>query len=120
MKNIRNWNIFVDANVIIDYVLYRKYNTANANALFEYAPKYSVRLYICSYTLAIAYHYLRDANVPHKNAIDALDRLFHEVKCLPVDDVIIKQAMKSDFKDFEDAIQYHCALQIGKCEAIIT
>jgi hypothetical protein len=28
--------------------------------------------------------------------------------------------MKSGFKDFEDAIQYCCALQIGVCEAIIT
>jgi len=120
MKNIRNRNIFLDANVIIDYVLDRKYNTNNANALFEYAQKLSVRLYICSYTFAIAYHYLRDANVPHNQAINTLERLFQEVKSLPVDDVVIKQSMESDFRDFEDAIQYYCALQINKCEVIIT
>ena len=120
MKNIRNRNIFVDANVIIDYVLDRKYHTANANAIFLYAPKFSVVLYVCSYTLAIAYHFLRDANVPHYHALNTLERLLREVRCLPVDDAIIKQAMKSDFRDFEDAIQYQCALQFSKCEIIIT
>ena len=35
------------------------------------------------------------------------------VKVLPVDDKIVDLALHSDFSDFEDAIQYHCALTHG-------
>ena len=120
MKNIRNRNIFVDANVIIDYLLNRKYHTENARFLFDFAREFSVTLYICSYSFAIAYYYLRDANVSHDIALETLEKMFQEVKCIPVDDTVIRQALKSGFGDFEDAIQYCCALQIPECKAIIT
>ena len=33
---------------------------------------------------------------------------------------IIKKSLKSEFKDFEDAIQYNCALTISKIDFIVT
>ena len=33
---------------------------------------------------------------------------------------VIKKSLKSDFKDFEDAIQYKCALTISKIDFIVT
>ena len=33
---------------------------------------------------------------------------------------IIKKSLKSDFKDFEDAIQYNCALSLAKVNFIVT
>ena len=33
---------------------------------------------------------------------------------------IIKKSLKTDFKDFEDAIQYNCALSINKIDFIVT
>lgn len=33
---------------------------------------------------------------------------------------IIKTSLKTDFKDFEDAIQYNCALSINKLDFIVT
>lgn len=32
----------------------------------------------------------------------------------------IQKALKSDFKNFEDAIQYHCATNVGKVDFIVT
>ena len=37
-----------------------------------------------------------------------MDRVF-----LPVDDKIIRQALVSDTKDFEDAVQHYCAKAAG-------
>lgn len=37
-----------------------------------------------------------------------------------VTDEIIASALASGFKDFEDAIQYYCALTVSKPDAIIT
>ena len=33
---------------------------------------------------------------------------------------IINKSLKSDFKDFEDAIQYNCALTVNKMDFIVT
>lgn len=33
---------------------------------------------------------------------------------------IIKKSLKSDFKDFEDAIQYNCAKSLNKIDGIVT
>jgi hypothetical protein len=35
------------------------------------------------------------------------------VEVSPLDDKIVELALVSDFKDFEDAIQYHTALENG-------
>ena len=32
---------------------------------------------------------------------------------MPVDDKVIELALNSDFKDFEDAVQYYCAIENG-------
>lgn len=44
-----------------------------------------------------------------KHTVDILQKLKLIVKILPVDEKIIELAFLSDFKDFEDAIQYYTA-----------
>ena len=119
-KHIRNRNVFLDANIILDYMLPRKYHSMNAAYFFDNAQKYSVILYVCSFTFAIVYHHMRKINISHIKALNHLEKLLQKVICLPVSDVIIQKALKSGFRDFEDALQYHCALQVPECEAIIT
>ena len=121
MKNIQNRNIFLDANVICDLLLNRGHHAKNVERIFEEAEKRFAVLYICSYTFTIGYYQMRrDINTPHKFALLALEKLFPKVKCISVDGVIIQQAMKSGFGDYEDAIQYCCALKVPGCEVIIT
>jgi predicted nucleic acid-binding protein len=121
MKKNRNRDIFLDANVICDYVLMRKHHTRNANAIIENAQKLFLTLHVSSYSFAIAYHFMRrQKNISHIVALDILGNLFRKVKCISVDGNIVQQAMKSGFQDYEDAIQYGCALAIPDCEFIIT
>jgi predicted nucleic acid-binding protein len=121
MKIIQNKNIFVDANVICDLLLDRKYHARNVETIFHNARNHFITLYVCSYTFAIGYYRMRhDKNKPHRIALCELEKLFQKVKCISVDGNIIQQAMKSGFEDYEDAIQYGCALKIPDCEFIIT
>ena len=39
---------------------------------------------------------------------------------IDVSKVIINKSLKSDFKDFEDAIQYNCAKSLNKIDFIVT
>ena len=38
----------------------------------------------------------------------------------PVTQKIIRQALEGKFKDFEDAVQYFCALELGIIDAVVT
>ena len=110
----------MDANVICDLWLNRGHHAKNVENIFDYAQNRSATLYVCSYTFAIGYYRMRRENIPHQIALRALEDMFPKVKCIPVDDAILQQAMKSGFGDYEDAIQYCCALKISGCEIIIT
>jgi hypothetical protein len=56
----------------------------------------------------------------HTETIKHLEDLSEMTEIVDVTKTIIKKSLKSDFKDFEDAIQYHCALSIGKIDCIVT
>lgn len=53
-------------------------------------------------------------------AIKLLDELSEMTEITDVTKSIIKKSLKSDFKDFEDAIQYNCALTLTKIDFIVT
>jgi len=121
LTSLQNRNVFVDANVIFDYLLDRKFYADNAFDFFDKAQKYSVNLYVCSYTFAIAYYHMNKRGFSHNETLNRLEELLTKIECLlAVDEKIIRQAMKSGFNDFEDAIQFYCASNVPKCEAIIT
>ena len=111
--------LFVDTNVVFDLLSGREPHAGNANGFFQYAIKNDIVLHICSFSYATLYYVLRK-KMPHVNILHDLDWISFLTKSLSVDENVIQQSIKSQFRDFEDAIQYFCALQIPKCEAIIT
>lgn len=52
--------------------------------------------------------------------VNLLDDLYEITEIADVTRSIIKAALKTDFKDFEDAIQYNCALSIKVLDFIVT
>ena len=59
-------------------------------------------------------------SLSHNQTIKLLDELSEMTKIVDVTKAVIKKSLKSDFKDFEDAIQYNCALTISKIDFIVT
>ena len=111
--------IFIDTNVILDLLLGREPQADHANNLFQYAIRHDIVLNICSFSYATVYYILRK-QLSHDNVLNDLRWLSSLVKCLSVTENVIQQALQSQFNDFEDAIQYFCALQVPNCEAIIS
>ena len=111
--------VFIDTNILFDLLLEREPHTSYANHFFEYAIKNDIVLNICSFSYATLYYVLRK-KLTHENVVHDLGWLLKLTKCLSVNENVVKQALKSQFRDFEDALQYFCALQISRCEAIIT
>jgi predicted nucleic acid-binding protein len=111
--------LFLDTNVFIDYLGSRK-DYAAASTIISLAQKGYFTLLVSSLSFATASYIL---NAHHKKSNEEIVAMFAAFvkKCnvTPVDSVIIDKAIASEFKDFEDAMQYYSALREG-ADAIIT
>ena len=56
----------------------------------------------------------------NSETIRLLDELSEMAEIADVTKSVIKKSLKTDFKGFEDAIQYYCALSLNKIDFIVT
>ena len=111
-------NVFVDTNIVIDLLQKRDEFYKEAQELFTLADRKKVKLYISPLTFANTY-YILSRFYSSDEAKKILSKFKVLVEVLPTTDKIIELALASDFKDFEDAIQFYTALE-SSLEAIIT
>jgi predicted nucleic acid-binding protein len=110
---------FIDTNVIIDFIADRKPFSKAAAKLFDYSEKGKVQLFISSLSYSNIYYVVKKATT-HKEMITILRELESMTETVDVTKSIIQSSLSSDFKDFEDAIQYYTAISNKKISAIIT
>ncbi len=104
--------VFVDTDIIFDLLAKRDPFYPYAAQLFSAADLKTVTLCVSSISFANVNYVLSK----QKSAVEArklLSRFKVLVHVLPVDDKTIELALNSDFRDFEDAIQYYCAIENG-------
>lgn len=110
--------VFIDTDVIIDFLTDRKPFSDSASILFSRIDKKEFEGYTSSQSISNLYYILRKF-APHKRVIQALRELTALIGILPVDQEIIGKALQSAFADFEDGIQYYSA-EAGQVDVIIT
>ena len=103
-------NIFLDTNIVLDLLAYRMPFYTEAAKLFSLADKKKLKLSISSLCLADANYILSKQN-PEMEVRKILRKFKVLVNVLPLDDKISDLALNSEFKDFEDAIQYFTAIE---------
>jgi len=111
--------IFLDTNIVIDFLANRKPFSLYAAKLFNYALLGKVKIYISAVSYNNIYYILRQSH-SSAAAIKLLNELSEMAEIADVTKDIIKESLESDFKDFEDAIQYNCALSLSKIDFIVT
>jgi predicted nucleic acid-binding protein len=111
--------IFLDTNVLIDFFANRKPFSIEAAKLFNYSFKKEINIYISAVSYNNIYYILRQS-CSHSETINMLAELNEWTDIIDVTKDIIKKSIKSDFKDFEDAIQYNCAKSLNKIDFIVT
>ena len=110
--------LLVDINIVIDLLAKREEFFREAQELFTLADNKKVELIVSALTFANT-HYLLSKHKPLDEARKTLIKFKVLVSVAPMDDKVLELALVSDFKDFEDAIQYHTALE-NKVDIIIT
>jgi len=112
-------NLFIDTDVIIDFLIDRKPFSREAAIIFTLIDQKKLKGYASALTFSNLYYVLRKFE-SHNKVILKLDSLSNLIVVLKVDDQIIRSAINSGFPDFEDSIQYFCAADYKKIKAIIT
>jgi predicted nucleic acid-binding protein len=112
-------NLFIDTDVIIDFLIDRKPYSREAAIVFTLIDQKRLKGYTSSLTFSNLYYVLRKIE-SHSKVISKLDSLSKLLTVLKVDEQMIRDAISSGFPDFEDSIQYCCALDNKKIEVIIT
>ena len=110
--------VFVDTDIVLDLLARREPFYAAAARLFSLAETGVLSLSVSSLTFANLFYILRK-QVSARHAHEVLRDFKQLVTVLPVDDAVVEQALHAGFTDFEDAIQYFCALGAG-CTALLT
>lgn len=112
-------NIFLDTNIVIDFLADRKPFSLDAARLFNFSVLGKVKLYISAVSYNNIYYILRQS-LSNSETIKLLEELSEMAEIADVTKGVIKKSLKTDFKDFEDAIQYYCALSLNKIDFIVT
>ena len=102
--------LLVDTNIVLDLLARRQEFIIEAQELFTLSDKKELKLYVSSLTFANTY-YILSQKMKLDNARKILRKFKVLVEVLPMDDKIIDLSLESDFKDFEDTIQYHTAIE---------
>jgi len=112
-------HLFLDTNVVIDFLIDRKPHSHYAAKLFDFSYKKRAKLYLAAVSFNNMYYLLRKLS-SHKEAIKTLTALEDLVETMDTNAAAIQQALQSDFKDFEDAIQYYSAFSNKRIHGIVT
>jgi len=112
-------DLFIDTDVIIDFLIDRKPYSREAAILFTLIEQKKLRGYYSSLTFSNLYYILRKIET-HNKVISKLDSLSKILSILKVDEQTINSAINSGFLDFEDSIQYFSARDYKKISVIIT
>ena len=112
-------HIFSDTDIILDVITGRMPFSVEASSLFTLIEEEQIKSSTSSLSFSNIYYVLRKY-ASHQRVVSRLKELPELLHILSVDDTIIKNALQSGFKDFEDAIQYQTALSNPDIELIVT
>ncbi len=113
------FKLFVDSDVVIDFFTDRAPHANPASELFELNERGKIVLYLSALSINNIYYIVRKF-LGHKKTLEVVESLTEMTEIIGTTKKEVIQALKNDFKDFEDSIQYSSALTIKGLDAIIT
>ena len=111
--------LFIDSDVVIDFFTDREPHANPASELFDLHEKGEVILHLSAVSISNIYYIVR-RYLGHKKTLEVIEELIDITEIIGTTKKEILQALNSDFKDFEDSVQYASALTIKGMESIIT
>ena len=112
-------SIFLDTNILVDIVAKRKIFADNAIAIFNYCENNKIEMFTTSHSIATL-HYIAKKIVDEKELRSIIEDLLDTISIIGVSEITLRKSLKSNHKDFEDAIQIVAAQSIIDMDCIVT
>ncbi len=113
------YKLFVDSDVVIDFFTDREPHANPASELFELHEQGNVKLYLSAVSINNIYYIVRRF-LGHKKTLEVVETLIEMTEIVGTTKKEIIQALKNNFTDYEDSVQYSSALTIKDLDAIVT
>lgn len=110
--------IFLDTNIILDFLGERENFYEPAAKLMTHADKKELEIFTTTTSITNVFYILSKFE-GQKVAWEKVRKFKLICGISIMDDEVVEKALNSDFKDFEDALQYFSAV-VTNCEIIIT
>ena len=110
--------VFLDTNILLEIVLERKEKDA-CNQIIQAGLNKEVCLFVSYLTFANMAYVLKKNNVTQEQIYRIGQIMEKMMTVLPMDGDQLRTALQHQVKDFEDMLQYQCALS-GQCDCIVT
>ncbi len=112
-------SVLIDTDVILDLFFDRKPYSEHSEKLLSLCENKTIKGYVTPVIISNVYYLLRKV-AKHEVVIEKLKNLLQIVDVLQMDKKVILDALDSDFKDFEDALQNFSAANNRKVNVILT
>jgi len=112
-------NIFLDTNILVDIVANRKPFSQTAIAIFDYCQTNKTKMHSTSHSIATM-HYITKKVVDEIELRSIIEDLLDVISIISVTEFTLRKSLKSNHKDFEDAIQILSAQSISDMDCIVT
>ena len=112
-------NVLIDTDVIMDFFFAREPFVEHASEVFLLCENNSIKGYATPVIISNVYYLLRKIS-KHEIIVEKLKQLLSIIDILEMDKNIVLDALNSNFKDFEDALQNFSAINNGTISTILT
>lgn len=113
------YKLFLDSDVVIDFFTDREPHANPASELFELNEQGNVKLYLSAISINNIYYIVRRF-LGNKKTLEVIETLTEMTEIVGTTKKEIIQALKNNFTDYEDSVQYSSALTIKDLDVIIT
>ena len=110
--------IFLDTNIVLDFLGEREGFYEPAAKILTLADQKKIQIYTSPTSISNTF-YLLSKFENTKIVLEKIRKFKVLCSISVMDDEVVEKAINSDFKDFEDAMQYFSALA-SNCDLIIT
>lgn len=110
--------LYLDTNIVLDYLLDRPPFSLAAKQLFAAAQRKEVKLLVSSLSFTTV-HYIASKSLTAAGALAGIYELFELVTVAAIDGQVVAQALRAGLPDFEDAVQLFAALA-AQADIIVT
>lgn len=111
--------VLIDTDVLLDFFFNREPFADYAAEVLNLCAENEINGYATPVIISNVYYLLRKT-AKHDIIVEKLKQLLHIIDIVEMDKNAVRNALNSDFKDIEDALQNFSAIENGQVKIILT